>query len=83
MTNHGRCFSTWVAGGGFKPGIDYGETNDHCYNIVKDPVHINDLNASVLHCLGIDHNRFTVKYQGLDLKISGVDGATVVKGLLS
>tara|TARA_R110002095_G_scaffold184553_6_gene161759 strand:- start:6273 stop:6425 length:153 start_codon:yes stop_codon:yes gene_type:complete len=50
---------------------------------VKDPVHINDLNASVLHCLGIDHNRFTVKYQGLDLKISGVDGATVVKGLLS
>jgi len=81
--HHGRCFSTWVAGGGFKPGIDYGETDDHCYNIVKDPVHINDLNASVLHCLGIDHNRFTVKYQGLDLKLTGVDGANVVKGLLS
>lgn len=81
--HHGRCFSTWVAGGGFKPGIDYGETDDHCYNIVKDPVHINDLNASILHCLGIDHNRFTVKYQGLDLKLTGVDGAKVIKGLLS
>ena len=81
--HHGRCFTTWIAGGGFKPGIDYGETDDHCYNIVRDPVHINDLNATVLHCLGIDHERFTAKYQGLDWRLTGVEGAKVVRGLLA
>ncbi len=81
--HHGRCFTTWVAGGGFKQGFDYGETDDHCYNIVKDPVHINDLNATILHCLGIDHKRFTVKYQGLDWRLTGVEGAEVVKPLLA
>ncbi len=81
--HHGRCFSTWVAGGGFKPGIDYGQTDDHCYNIVADPVHISDLNATVLHCLGIDHKRFSVKYQGLDWRLSGVEGHDVVPGLLA
>ncbi|MBM81019.1 MAG: sulfatase [Planctomycetaceae bacterium] len=81
--HHGRCFSTWVAGGGFKPGIDYGETDDHCYNIVKDPVHINDLNATVLKCLGIDHHRFTVKHQGLDWRLTGVEGADVIDELLA
>ena len=81
--HHGRCFSTWVAGGGFQPGIDYGETDDYSYNIVKDPVHINDLNATVLHNLGIDHERFTVKYQGLDWRLTGVEGAHVVKPLLA
>jgi len=81
--HHGRCFSTWVAGGGFKPGIDYGETDDHCYNIVRDPVHINDMNATVLRCLGIDHERFTVKYQGLDWRLTGVEGADVVEGLMA
>lgn len=81
--HHGRCFSTWIAGGGFKPGIDYGETDDYSYNIVKDPVHINDLNATVLHNLGIDHERFSVKYQGLDARLTGVDGAKVVKDLLA
>jgi hypothetical protein len=80
--HHGRCFTTVVAGGGFKPGIDYGETDDHCYNIVKDPVHINDLNASVLHCLGIDHEKFSVKQQGLDVRLTGVDGAKIIRGLL-
>lgn len=81
--HHGRCFSTWVAGGGFQPGIDYGETDDYAYNIVKDPVHINDLNATVLHTLGIDHERFSVKYQGLDARLTGVDGAHVIPGLLA
>ena len=81
--HHGRCFSTCVAGGGFKPGIDYGTTDDYSYNIVENPVHINDLNATVLHNLGIDHERFTVKYQGLDARLTGVEGAHVVKPLLA
>ena len=81
--HHGRCFSTWVAGGGFKSGFDYGETDDYSYNIVKDPVHINDLNATVLHNLGIDHERFSVKYQGLDARLTGVEGAHVVKPILA
>lgn len=81
--HHGRCFSTWVAGGGFKPGMDYGKTDDHSYNIVENPVHINDLNATILHCLGIDHERFTVKYQGLDWRLTGVEGARVVRPLLA
>ncbi|MDX1564457.1 MAG: DUF1501 domain-containing protein, partial [Phycisphaeraceae bacterium] len=61
--HHGRCFSTWVAGGGFKAGFDYGETDTHCYNIVRDPVHVHDLNATILHLLGIDHERLTYRYQ--------------------
>lgn len=81
--HHGRCFSTWVAGGGFKPGIDYGQTDDYSYNIVSDPVHISDLNATILHCLGIDHKRFTIKHQGLDWKLTGVLGNDVVPGLLA
>ena len=81
--HHGRCFTNWVAGGGFKPGIDYGRTDDHCYNVVSDSVHINDLNASVLQCLGIDHERFTVRHQGLDLRLTGVEGAKVITRLLS
>ena len=81
--HHGRCFTTCVAGGGFKPGIDYGQTDDYSYNIVENPVHINDLNATILHNLGIDHERFTVKYQGLDARLTGVEGARVIPGLLA
>ena len=81
--HHGRCFSTWIAGGGFRSGIDYGKTDDFAYNVVQDPVHINDLNATILHNLGIDHQRFSVKYQGLDVRLTGVEGARVVKGLLA
>jgi hypothetical protein len=81
--HHGRCYSTVVMGGGFKAGFDYGETDDYAYNIVKDPVHINDLNATVLKTLGIDHNKFTVKYQGLDWRLTGVDGAKVIPDLLA
>ncbi|RCL39602.1 MAG: DUF1501 domain-containing protein, partial [Verrucomicrobia bacterium] len=65
-----------------KPGIDYGQTDDHCYNVVSDPVHISDLNATVLHSLGIDHENFSVKQQGLDVRLTGVDGAKIIPGLL-
>ncbi|MEO0414353.1 MAG: DUF1501 domain-containing protein [Verrucomicrobiota bacterium] len=81
--HHGRCFSTWVAGGGFKEGVDYGETDDYAYNIVKDPVHINDFNATVLHNLGIDHEKFTFKHQGLDSRLTGVEHRKVIKGILA
>ncbi len=81
--HHGRCFSTWVVGGGFKQGFDYGKTDDYAYNIVENPVHINDFNATILHALGIDHERFTVKHQGLDSRLTGVEGANVVKEILA
>lgn len=81
--HHGRCFSTVVAGGGLKTGIDFGESDDHCYSPIQDPVHINDLNATVLHCLGINHRDFSVKHQGLDVRLTGVDGARVIPGLLA
>ncbi|MFK8115520.1 MAG: DUF1501 domain-containing protein [Rubripirellula sp.] len=81
--HHGRCFSTWVAGGGFKQGFDYGLTDDYSYNVLEDPVHINDFNATILHSLGIDHERFSFKYQGLDSRLTGVEGARVVKEILA
>jgi hypothetical protein len=81
--HHGRCFSTWVAGGGFKRGFDHGLTDDYSYNILKDPVHINDFNATLLHALGIEHERFTVKYQGLDARLTGVEEARVVDEILA
>ena len=80
--HHPRCFTTWMAGGGVRPGITYGETDDYSYNIVKDPVHVRDFNATVLHCLGIDHNKFTYKFQGLDQKLTSPVPASVVQGLL-
>jgi uncharacterized protein (DUF1501 family) len=80
--HHGRCFTVWMAGGGIKPGISYGETDDYCYNVVKDPVHIHDLNATILRCLGIDHTRLTYKFQGRDFRLTDVHG-NVVKGLLA
>ncbi len=79
--HHGRCFTRWAAGGGFKGGLSYGETDDFCYNIVKDPVHIHDMNATVLHQLGVDHERLTYRYQGRDFRLTDVAG-TVVKDLL-
>ena len=72
-----------IPGGGSKPGAIYGETDDFCYNIVKDPVHIRDFHATILHLLGFDHNRFTYKYQGLDQKLTGVEPAHVIKALLA
>ncbi len=81
--HHGRCFTTWVAGGGFKRGYEYGKTDDYSYNIVADPVHIRDLNATILNQLGIDHNRLTFRYQGLDQKLTGVLPARVVDEILT
>jgi Protein of unknown function (DUF1501) len=80
--HHPRNFCMWMAGGGIKPGLVYGETDDFSYNIVKDPVHINDLNATILHCLGIDHTRLSFKFQGLDQKLTGVEPCRVVKEVL-
>ena len=81
--HHPRCFTTWMAGGGVKPGLSYGETDDYSYNVVKDPVHVRDFNATVLHCLGIDHNKLTFQSQGLDQKLTGTTPANVVQGLLA
>ncbi len=80
--HHGRCFSTWVAGGGVKGGVSYGLTDDYSYNILENPVHIRDLNATILNCLGMDHNRFTFRFQGLNHKPTGVEPAKIVKGIL-
>jgi len=80
--HHGRCFSSWVAGGGIKGGITYGQTDEFAYNYVENPVTFNDLNATLLHCLGIDHERFSVKFQGLDSRLTGVEECHVVKGIL-
>lgn len=81
--HHPRCFTVWMAGGGVKPGIVYGETDDFSYNITKDPVALHDLNATILHCLGIDHLKFSFKSQGLDQRLTGVEPAQVVKGILA
>jgi hypothetical protein len=80
--HHGRCFSLWMAGGGVKPGISYGETDDYCYNIVRDGVHIHDFNATVLRLLGIDHTRLTYRFQGRDFRLTDVHGE-VVRGILA
>ena len=76
-------FCMWMAGGGIRGGQVFGETDDFSYNIVKDPVHVNDLNATILHCLGIDHERFTFKFQGLDQRLTGVEPQKVITGLLA
>lgn len=80
--HHPRNFCMWMAGGGIKGGVSYGETDDFSYNIVKDPCHINDLNATILHCMGIDHERFTYRFQGLDQRLTGVEHQRVVKEIL-
>ena len=81
--HHPRNFCMWMAGGGIKGGQVYGETDDFSYNVAKNPVHINDLNATMLHCMGVDHERFTVKFQGLDQRLTGVEGAKIIPDLLA
>lgn len=71
-----------MAGGGIEPGIVYGETDGFSSNVVQDPVHIHDMNATILRCLGIDHRRLTYKYQGLDVRLTGVEDHHSVKGIL-
>src|SRR6185369_1424341 len=77
--HHPRCFTVWMAGGGVQGGVVYGETDDFSYNIVSNGVHVRDFQATILHQFGIDHERFSYKYQGLDVKLTGVEKATVVK----
>ena len=81
--HHGRCFTTWLAGGGIKAGYEHGRTDDFGYNIVEDGVHIRDLNATILHLFGIDHERFIYPFQGLDQRLTGVEEAHVVDALLA
>ncbi len=81
--HHPRCFTMWMAGGGSKGGTIYGETDDFSYNIVKDPVHIRDLHATILRLLGIDHDKFTYRHQGLDNKLTGVEKAHVIKEMIA
>ncbi|PYV24182.1 MAG: sulfatase [Acidobacteria bacterium] len=80
--HHPRCFSIWMAGGGIKSGVSLGQTDDYCYNIVEDPVHIHDLQATILHCLGVDHTKLTYKYQGRHQRLTDI-GGEVVKKLLA
>jgi Protein of unknown function (DUF1501) len=79
--HHPRCFTIWMAGAGIKPGTSYGQTDDHSYNVVNDPVHVHDLNATILHCLGIDHTQLTFKFQGRHHRLTDVHG-NVVEGIL-
>ena len=81
--HHPRCFSGWLAGGGIKGGITYGETDEFSYNIAKDPVPIRDLHATMLHQLGIDHDKLSFPFQGLDQKLTGVESARVIKDILT
>ncbi|MEO8129884.1 MAG: DUF1501 domain-containing protein [Bryobacteraceae bacterium] len=80
--HHPRCFTIWMAGGGIKPGITYGATDDYCYNITENPVDVHDLQATILHCLGIDHTKLTFKFQGRHFRLTDVHGK-VVKGVLA
>jgi len=79
--HHPRCFTVYLAGGGVKGGISYGQTDDFCYNIAENPVHIHDLHATIMHCMGIDHERLTYRFQGRDFRLTDVHGK-VVKDIL-
>ncbi len=81
--HHGRCFTCWMAGGGMRPGIEYGSTDEFAYNIAEHPVHLRDLHATLLHCLGIDHARFSHRFRGLHVKLTGVEEAHVVEPILA
>ena len=79
--HHPRCFTVWAAGGGIKRGLTIGETDDYCYNVVSDPIHVHDLQATILKCLGIDHKRLTYKFQGRHFRLTDVAGEVVTKML--
>jgi arylsulfatase A-like enzyme len=75
--HHPRCFTMWFAGGGIKAGINLGATDDYCYNVVENPVHVHDVQATILHCLGIDHTKLTWKFQGRNFRLTDVHGRVV------
>jgi hypothetical protein len=81
--HHIKGFSMWLAGGGIKPGYSHGATDELGYNAVEDIVHVRDLHATMLHLLGIDHQRFSVKFQGLDMRLTGVEPAQVVENIIA
>jgi len=81
--HHPRCFSLWMAGGGIRGGVVHGETDEFSYNITRDPVHVRDFQATILHQFGIDHERFSYNYQGLNVRLTGVEKAEVVKEILA
>jgi hypothetical protein len=81
--HHPRNFCMWMAGGGVQRGVSFGETDDFSYNVVENPVHVNDLNATILHLMGIDHERFSFKFQGLDQRLTGVEPQRVVHEILA
>jgi len=80
--HHGRSFTMWLSGGGIKPGITHGATDDFSYGIVEKPVSVNELNSTLLNRLGIDHKRLTFKHQGLDMRLTGVDNCEAVKEIM-
>jgi hypothetical protein len=80
--HHGRCFTVWLAGGGIRPGVTHGETDAFGYNVVRDPVHVHDLNATLLHQLGVEHTRLTYRFQGRDFRLTDVHG-NIVRSLLT
>jgi hypothetical protein len=82
--HHPRCFTIWMAGGGLKRGMIYGETDEFSYNIVENPVHVRDFHATILHLLGLDHHRFSYRHQGLDQRLTGVEApAQIIKPILA
>ncbi|MCA9085957.1 MAG: DUF1501 domain-containing protein [Planctomycetaceae bacterium] len=81
--HHPRCFTMWLAGGGVRSGMTYGMTDDFSYNVSENPVHVRDLHATVLHQLGIEHDRFTYRHQGLDFRLTGVEETRVVRDILA
>ena len=72
--HHPRCFTVWMAGGGIKPGLTYGETDDFSYNVTKDPVSVHDFHATILHLLGVNHEKLTYKFQGRHFRLTDVHG---------
>jgi uncharacterized protein (DUF1501 family) len=75
--HHGRCFTMWLAGGGIRAGITHGETDDYGYSVIRDGVHVHDLNATMLRCLGVEHTRLTFRFQGRDYRLTDVEGKVV------
>jgi arylsulfatase A-like enzyme len=77
--HHPRCFTIWAAGGGIKPGMTYGKTDDYGYNVTENPVSVHDLHATLLHLLGFDHTKLSMRFQGLNMRLTGVAGELVPK----
>jgi arylsulfatase A-like enzyme len=80
--HHPRCFTMWFAGGGMKPGLVYGATDDYSYNIVENPVHVHDVQATILHTLGVEHTKLTYKFAGRNFRLTDVHGK-LVKAILA